>query len=51
MTPVTPHGGQMPRGAESLDRIGRKILFELQRNATIPIAQLAEPVGLSQTPY
>ncbi|GAB1381552.1 Lrp/AsnC family transcriptional regulator [Pararhodobacter aggregans] len=32
------------------DRIDRKILFELMRDATLPVAQLAERVGLSQTP-
>lgn len=36
--------------AVSLDRIDRRILFELMRDATLPIAQLAERVGLSQTP-
>jgi Lrp/AsnC family transcriptional regulator len=50
VTPDRPDSRQTPRGAEALDRIDRKILFELQRNATIPIAQLAERVGLSQTP-
>lgn len=34
----------------TLDRIDRRILFELMRDATLPIAQLAERVGLSQTP-
>jgi Lrp/AsnC family transcriptional regulator len=33
-----------------LDRIDRKILRELMRDATLPVAQLAERVGLSQTP-
>jgi Lrp/AsnC family transcriptional regulator len=33
-----------------LDRIDRKILHELMRDATTPVAQLAERVGLSQTP-
>lgn len=33
-----------------LDRIDRRILHELMRDATLPIAQLAERVGLSQTP-
>lgn len=37
-------------GAISLDRIDRRILFELMRDATLPVAQLAERVGLSQTP-
>lgn len=37
-------------GAPSLDRIDRKILHELMRDVTVPIAQLAERVGLSQTP-
>lgn len=34
----------------SLDRIDRKILSELMRDATLPVSQLAERVGLSQTP-
>jgi Lrp/AsnC family transcriptional regulator len=33
-----------------LDRIDRRILIELQADATMPIAQIAERVGLSQTP-
>lgn len=33
-----------------LDRIDRKILAQLMRDATLPLAQLAERVGLSQTP-
>ena len=33
-----------------LDQIDRRILRELQVDATIPIAELAERVGLSQTP-
>ena len=33
-----------------LDRIDRKILHALQQDATLSIAQLAERVGLSQTP-
>jgi Lrp/AsnC family transcriptional regulator len=33
-----------------LDRIDRKILHELMQDATIPVSQLAERVGLSQTP-
>ncbi len=32
------------------DLIDRKILAELMRDATLPIAQIAERVGLSQTP-
>lgn len=35
---------------QTLDLIDRKILAELMRDATIPIAQLAHRVGLSQTP-
>ena len=35
---------------DALDRIDRKILFELMRDSTLPVAQLAERVGLSQTP-
>lgn len=38
----------MTRG--SLDRIDRKIIYELMRDATIPIADLAGRVNLSQTP-
>ncbi len=38
------------RPAERMDRIDRKIVFELQRDATLSVAQLAERVGLSQTP-
>ena len=34
----------------TLDRIDRKILHELMQDATIPVTQLAERVGLSQTP-
>lgn len=34
----------------SLDRIDRRILQEVMRDATLPISQLAERVGLSQTP-
>ena len=33
-----------------LDAIDRKILRQLQRDATIPVAELASAVGLSQTP-
>lgn len=33
-----------------MDQIDRKIVTELQRDATLPIAQLADRVGLSQTP-
>lgn len=36
--------------ANSLDQIDRRILFELMRDATLPISQLADRVGLSQTP-
>jgi len=35
---------------EILDPIDRRILRELQADATLPIAELAERVGLSQTP-
>lgn len=34
----------------ALDRIDRRILQELMRDATLPVSQLAERVGLSQTP-
>jgi len=33
-----------------LDLIDRKIVAELMRDATLPIAQIADRVGLSQTP-
>jgi Lrp/AsnC family transcriptional regulator len=33
-----------------LDLIDRKILAELMRDATVPIAQIADKAGLSQTP-
>ncbi len=39
-------GGAAPR----LDRIDRRILAELQADATLPLARLADRVGLSQTP-
>lgn len=35
---------------DKLDLIDRRILAELRRDATQPIAQIAERVGLSQTP-
>lgn len=35
---------------EMLDLIDRKIVAELMRDATLPIAQICERVGLSQTP-
>lgn len=35
---------------QTLDLIDRKILTELMRDATVPIARLADRVGLSQTP-
>jgi len=38
--------GQMSQ----LDLIDRKIVAELMRDATIPVAQIADRVGLSQTP-
>jgi Lrp/AsnC family transcriptional regulator len=33
-----------------MDQIDRRILTELQRDATLPVAELAARVGLSQTP-
>ncbi|WP_323041208.1 Lrp/AsnC family transcriptional regulator [Gemmobacter sp.] len=35
---------------EDLDLIDRKIVAELMRDATIPVARVADRVGLSQTP-
>jgi Lrp/AsnC family transcriptional regulator len=34
----------------SMDRIDRRILLELQRDATLSLARLADRVGLTQTP-
>jgi Lrp/AsnC family transcriptional regulator len=35
---------------DTLDLIDRKIVAELMRDATLPVAQIADKVGLSQTP-
>ena len=35
---------------EELDLIDRKIVAELMRDSTLPVAQIADKVGLSQTP-
>lgn len=35
---------------EALDLIDRKIVAELMRDATLPVSQIGEKVGLSQTP-
>lgn len=35
---------------DRLDLIDRKIVAELMRDATLPVAQIADRVGLSQTP-
>ena len=35
---------------DQLDLIDRKIVAELMRDATLPVAQIADRVGLSQTP-
>lgn len=40
----------VPAPPPTLDRIDRKILHELMQDATLPVTQLAERVGLSQTP-
>lgn len=37
-------------GPTDLDLIDRKIVAELMRDATLPIARIADRVGLSQTP-
>lgn len=47
MTTVFEIGGRLP---DRIDRIDRKIIFELQRDATLSIAQIAARVGLSPTP-
>lgn len=38
------------RGAHRIDAIDRRILARLQSDATVPLAELAEQVGLSTTP-
>lgn len=35
---------------DALDLIDRKIVAELMRDATLPVSQIADKVGLSQTP-
>lgn len=40
----------MPNQTVALDLIDRKILAELMQDATMPVAQIADRVGLSQTP-
>src|SRR5690606_34402517 len=52
---ILPHNrppGRCPRGfpMDKLDLIDRKILAELMRDATLSVAQIADRVGLSQTP-
>ena len=42
--------GQLPPRPVKMDRSDRKILVELQQDATVSLAQLADRVGLSQTP-
>ena len=42
--------GQLSSRPVKMDRIDRKILVELQQDATVSLAQLADRVGLSQTP-
>lgn len=46
----TARPSDRPLEAPSLDRIDHNILSELMRDASLPVAQLAERVGLSQTP-
>ena len=43
-------GAEITGRAPAMDRIDRKIIHELQRDCSISISQLAERVGLSQTP-
>lgn len=43
-------GGPLVMRDYPLDRIDRKILDQLMRDTTLPVAQLGERVGLSQTP-
>lgn len=39
-----------PAAGRQLDRIDRRILALLQRDATLPVAEIAHRVGLSQSP-
>jgi Lrp/AsnC family transcriptional regulator len=49
ITDILPANGKdMPMS--ELDLIDRKIVAELMRDATLPVAQIADRVGLSQTP-
>ncbi|EJM56244.1 Lrp/AsnC family transcriptional regulator [Pseudomonas sp. GM48] len=41
---------KLPDRSSRLDRIDRRILAALQRDATQPVTELAEQVGLSMTP-
>lgn len=41
---------KMTKKRQRLDSIDRRILARLQRDATLPVAELAEQVGLSLTP-
>lgn len=43
-------GQKGSRHVTELDLIDRKIIAELMRDATLPIAQIADRAGLSQTP-
>lgn len=45
-----PSSTKLPDRSLRLDRIDRRILAKLQRDATQPVAELAEQVGLSMTP-
>lgn len=47
--PLQP-GPKGSRTMTDLDLIDRKIVAELMRDATLPVAQIADKVGLSQTP-
>ena len=42
--------GDRPKSSKALDRIDRRILRILQEDASVPIAAIADRVGLSQTP-
>ena len=45
---MTTAEGESPM--DTLDLIDRKIVAELMRDATLPVAQISDKVGLSQTP-
>lgn len=47
---VPPTAAKDARTVTTLDLIDRRIIAQLMRDATLPIAQIADMAGLSQTP-